>query len=482
MRARLVAVDLGASSGRVFSADIAPDSWSFRETSRFTNGVVPVGDTLYWDVLHLIAGVLDGLAVAGADAEVTAVGVDAWAVDYGLLDEDGSLMANPVSYRDGRTGRILHDVDTVSPPRERFARTGIATHTFNTIYQVAAERGSGRIQRAAALLLIPDLINYFLCGAIASELTNASTTQLLGIDGRWDEDLVALVGADTGLLGPLVAPGHRLAPVRASVASWTGLSSSPMVINVASHDTASAVVAVPASTDGFAFISSGTWSLVGVELERPVLSEEAFAATFTNERGIDGTFRFLHNVMGLWVLQECLRAWRRAGHEYDISELVAASAVETPLRSVIDMDAQRLLAPSDMPATIEVLCRETQQPAPSTPAQFVRCCLDSLAIAYRESVERASALAAVNVERIHIVGGGSQNRLLCQLTANACGVPVVAGPVEAAAIGNVLVQAREMAVLQGDRWSLRHFVRAHESLVTYTPDPAMAARYDAWRR
>ncbi len=475
-------MDLGASSGRVFSADVAPDSWSFSETSRFPNGVVPVGDTLYWDVLHLVAGVLDGLAVAGAHDEVTAVGVDAWAVDYGLLDEDGSLMANPVSYRDARTAGVLHDVDVASPPRDRFARTGIATQAFNTIYQVAAERRLGRIQRARALLLIPDLINYFLCGAIASELTNASTTQLLGIDGRWDEDLAALVGADAGLLGPLVAPGNRLAPVRTSVTSWTGLSSAPTVVNVASHDTASAVVAVPAETDGFAFISSGTWSLVGVELERPVLSEAAFAATFTNERGVDGTFRFLHNVMGLWVLQECQRAWRRGGHDYDVTELVAASAHETPLRSVIDMDDQRLLAPSDMPATIGALCRETQQPVPATPAQFVRCCLDSLAIAYRESIERASALAGVDVERIHIVGGGSQNRLLCQLTADACGVTVVAGPVEAAAIGNVLVQAREMAVLSGDRWSLRHFVRAHESLVTYTPDPVMAARFDAWRR
>ncbi|MEU4833968.1 rhamnulokinase family protein [Streptosporangium sp. NPDC023615] len=458
---RYAAVDLGASSGRVVVAEIGPDTLDLREAHRFANVPVRAGGTLYWDILHVYRGVLEGLRAAGP---VDGIGIDSWAVDYGLLDERGALLGNPVHYRDARTERANSDV----PFEELYARTGIARQPFNTIHQLAAEPG---LATAATLLLIPDLIAYWLTGRIGAELTNASTTQLLDARTRgWDPALAAGLGAAASILPPIRRPGEVIGPLLPEVAAETGLSPDTRVIAVGSHDTASAVAGVPAADERFAYISCGTWSLVGVELDQPMISEEGRRANFTNEAGIDGTVRYLRNVTGLWPLQECVRVWSAA----DLGELLEQAAREEPFRSVVDADDPVFHAPGDMPARIADFCRRAGQPVPDTRARTVRCVVDSLALAHRAAIDEALRLTGREVDTVHIVGGGSRNALLCRLTADACGLPVVAGPVEATSIGNVLVQARADGAVSGTLADLRALIRRSQPLERYEPRPEAA--------
>jgi rhamnulokinase len=328
------------------------------------------------------------------------------------------------------------------------------------VYQLVASLGSAQLAAAEHALLIPDLFGYWLTGEIGAELTNASTTGLLDVRARaWCTELVDQLGLPPRLLPPIRQPGTRIGTLRADVAAATGLPAEVPVFAVGSHDTASAVVAVPAPDDRFAFISSGTWSLVGVELDGPVTTDAARRANFSNELGVDGTVRFLRNVMGLWLLQECVRVWEQRGQPVDLDQLLAEAAHVEGGRSVVDPDRPHFLAPGDMPARLRAECAHTGQPEPRTPAQMVRCILDSLADAYRRTVRAAEELTGVAVEVVHVVGGGARNKLLCQLTADACELPVVAGPVEAAAIGNALVQARAGGVLDGELMDLRELVR-----------------------
>ncbi|HJP73780.1 MAG TPA: rhamnulokinase family protein [Pseudonocardiaceae bacterium] len=450
MSGLFAAVDLGASSGRVMLAEVGPDRLDLTEVHRFTNRPVRVSGTLYWDILGLYQGVLDGLRAAMAAAgRLDGIGIDSWAVDYGLLDGDGRLLGNPVHYRDGRTGNAI-EIESF------YATTGIAFQRFNTVFQLVAERES----RGRSALLIPDLIAFWLTGRPGTEITNASTTGLLDArSAEWAGAVAEAVGVDPGLFAPLRQPGELIGEVQAEV----GVAAGVPVYAVGSHDTASAVVGVPAEGASFAYVSSGTWSLVGVELAGPVLSEKARLAGFTNERGVDGTIRFLRNVMGLWLLQECQR-------ELGIDDLpgLLAQARDVPARrSLIDATDPRFLAPGGMPGRIAAACREAGQPEPATAAEFARCVLDSLAIAYRDAVEDAQRLSGRDVDVVHVVGGGSRNELLCQLTADACGLPVVAGPAEATALGNVLVQARAAGVISGDLAELRSLLRSTLSLRTY---------------
>ena len=461
-RKTVAAVDLGASSGRVMAARVGAGVVEMREAHRFENRPVRVGGTLHWDVLALYQGIVDGLRAAG---QVDSVGIDSWAVDYGLLDADGALLGNPVHYRDARTEGVAEQVWKTVPAEALYAITGLQYAPFNTLYQLIAARETAALASARQAMLIPDLMGYWLTGVAGTELTNASTTQLLDASSRgWSTDLAARLGVDVGLFPPLRQPGSRIGDLLPTVLEATGLRGPVPVTAVASHDTASAVVAVPAGAgERFAYISTGTWSLAGLELERPVLTEAGRTANFTNEAGIDGTVRYLRNIMGLWLLQECVREWGA-----ELPPLLAAAAELPALRSVIDAADPAFLPPDRMPERIRQACRTTGQPVPDTPPQITRCILDSLALAHRRAIQDAQRLADHPVDVVHIVGGGVHNTLLCQLTADACGLPVIAGPAEAAALGNVLVQARALGLV-GDRVEMRALLAKTQSLMRYEP-------------
>jgi rhamnulokinase len=447
------AVDLGASSGRVMVGRVGPGQIELVEKSRFANEPVRAGGTLHWDILSLYRGVLDGLRAAGP---VDSIGIDSWAIDYGLLDASGALLGNPVHYRDSRTDGVSARV----ADERLYEITGLQKLPFNTIYQLLAAAGTPQYEVAQQLLLIPDLLAYWLTGELGAEYTNASTTELVDVRTReWSWPLISEVGLRPSLFPPIRLPGS-------TIGSYRGTP----VVAVGSHDTASAVVGVPAADPNFAYISCGTWSLVGLELPRPVLTLASRAANFTNEGGVDETIRYLRNVMGLWPLQECMREWGSP----DISELLRSASREAPLRHVVDLDDPVFLPPGGMAGR---LTRAAGLGADADPAVVTRCILDSLALAHRKAVDQAQELAGRSVDAVHVVGGGARNELLCQLTADACGLPVLAGPVEATALGNVLVQARAAGVIGGDLAALRGILRETQQIVRYVPggDP------EAWR-
>ncbi|MGQ4432509.1 rhamnulokinase [Streptomyces sp. SAS_260] len=457
------AVDLGASSGRVMVGRVGPDSLELTEAHRFPNRPVRTPEGLRWDILALYAGVLDGLRAAGPALD--SVGIDSWAVDYGLLDADGALLGNPVHYRDARTEGVAEKVWATVPAGELYASTGLQYAPFNTLYQLRAARDSAQLAAAERLLLIPDLLSYWLTGEQGTELTNASTTQLVDPRTReWSYDIASRLGIDLGLFAPLRQPGDPAGVLRAEVLEETGLRGPVPVTVVGSHDTASAVAAVPAVEERFAYICTGTWSLVGLELDAPVLTEASRAANFTNELGLDGTVRYLRNIMGLWLLQECVRAWG----EPELGELLREAARVPALRSVVDAGDAGFLAPGRMPERIADACRASGQPVPESRGEITRCILDSLALAHRRAVGEARELAGHPVDVVHIVGGGTRNALLCQLTADACGLPVVAGPTEAAALGNVLVQARAHGLV-GDLAGMRRLLARTQPSTRYEP-------------
>jgi rhamnulokinase len=473
----VAAADLGASSGRVMLGRVAGGQVDLVEVHRFPNRPVQVGPTLHWDVLDLYRGVLDGLRAAAqqADGGLDSIGIDSWAIDYGMLDASGALLGNPIHHRDARTDGVMDQVFAKVPAAEIYAVTGLQFLQINTLYQLVASAGTPQFAAARQLLLLPDLLAYWLTGARGAEVTNASTTQLLDVRTRaWATDLMERLGIPSGLFPPLREPGEVIGTLQSSAQQGTGLSGDVPVTAVGSHDTASAVVGVPANDDRFAYISCGTWALVGVELPAPVLSAESRLANFTNELGVDGTVRYLRNVMGLWLLQESLRVWEQQGSGADLGSLLAEAARAPALRAVVDPNDQAFLPPGDMPSRIAEACHRTGQPVPDDPAQVVRCITDSLALAFRHTVREAQRLADREVDVVHMVGGGARNALLCQLTADACGLPVVAGPVEATALGNVLVQARALGAVSGGLDVLRGVVRDAERRQRYEPsgDPA----------
>lgn len=475
--ARVAAVDLGASSGRVMLGVVDHERLELTELVRFVNRPVRAAGTLYTDILSLWTGTLDGLrAAARQSGGLDGIGVDSWAVDYGLLDEAGALLGNPVHYRDERTDGVA-DKTLVEVGAERlYQLNGLQFLPLNTVFQLAAARGSAQLAAAHRLLLVPDLFGYWLTGQQGAELTNASTTGLLDVRSRtWSREVTDAVGLDPGLLPELREPGTRLGELLPEVLDTTGLAGPVPVWAVGSHDTASAVVGVPAERESFAYVSCGTWSLVGLELVEPVLTEDSRRANFTNELGIDGTVRYLRNVMGLWILQEALRTWEVAGTPADLPTLLAEAGRVPALTVVVDPDDPVFLPPGDMAARIEQVCRRTGQRPPQSRAETVRCVLDSLALAYRRAVDDARRLSGRDVDVIHLVGGGSRNELLCQLTADACGLPVEAGPVESAALGNVLVQARALGAAPDDLPGLRRLLRATQDVRRYEPAGDQAA-------
>jgi len=479
---RVAAVDLGATSGRVMAAEVGPDTLRLEEVHRFPNGGVPVRGSLLWDVVGIHREVLAGLRKVALGGRLDGIGIDSWAVDYGLLDRDGELLGNPYSHRDARTAGVPERVAATVDPAELYAVSGLQELPFNTIFQLVAARGTAALEAAETLLLLPDLLTYWLTGEVGAERTNASTTGLYDVrSGAWSVELAERLALPWRILPPLRDAGSVVGPVLPAVGETIGEPGVP-VIAVGSHDTASAVVGVPAGPSTgesrFAYISSGTWSLVGLELDRPVLDEAARLADFTNEGGVDGTIRFLKNVMGLWVLSESVRTWAAQGLTADLPTLLSGAAHAEPLRTVVDIDDASLLPPGDMPERLRALARAAGEPVPESPGEVVRTILDSLALAYRRNVRLAAELAGQDVEVVHVVGGGSQNALLCQLTADACGVPVLAGPAEAAALGNALVQARTLSRSRGgddlpDLAAMRALVRRTHDVTRFDPRPGL---------
>jgi len=451
MTAAVAAVDLGATSGRVMLGYVGHDELRLVPVARFPNNPVRVIDGLHWNILELYRNVVVGLASAvREEPDVRSIAVDSWAVDYALLRGD-RMLGNPYHYRDARSAAGVDATHALVGPAELYAANGLQFLPFNTLYQLAAEHLQGGLDQADSLLLVPDLVNFWLTGARRAEVTNASTTGLLDVHTTaWNDALIERLELPRDILPELISPGSTVGTLLPAVADEIGASRSLAVSAVGSHDTASAVVAVPATEGDFAYISSGTWSLVGVELEHPVVSEAARAAGFTNEGGVDGRIRFLQNVSGLWLLSESVRTWERGGEQIDLPTLLSAAAAVTAPVSVFDAGDPRFIAPGDMPARIIEWCTEHGVPAPQTRAEVTRSILESLADAYARSLEAAATLSGTSIRAIHVVGGGSQNALLCQLTADRTGLPVLAGPSEATAIGNVLVQARAQGIVAGD--------------------------------
>ncbi len=468
---QLLAFDLGAESGRGVLGRFDGQRLTLEVVHRFPNGPVRTLDTLHWDVLHLWTEMLTTLRKTAADhGGVDAVGVDTWGVDFALLGRGGTLLGNPRHYRDPHTEAIMDAAFARVPRAEVFQQTGIQFMRFNTLFQLLALQRdrSPLLDAAEALLLMPDLFHFWFTGVKANEFTNVSTTQMHDPTAKgWAYGLLQRFGLPTHILGTIVQPGTVLGPLRTSIASDTGVSPVP-VIAPASHDTGAAVAAVPAGPGSWAFLSSGTWSLMGVELPGPLINDQTAAINFTNEGGVGGTIRLLKNIMGLWLVQECRRVWEKAGKNYGYDELTRLAEAAPPFASLVNPDDAVFILPPNMPAALADFCRRTGQPAPAEPGAVVRCALESLALRYRWVFERLEELVDRRLEVIHVVGGGSQNAILNQFTADACARPVHAGPAEATAIGNVLVQALGLGLV-GSLAEARSVVRQSFEVKVYEP-------------
>lgn len=471
---RFVGVDLGAGSGRVMLGLLADGRLRIEEVHRFENDPVRVQGTLYWDLMGLLRNAERGIAEAArrVGGEIHGIGVDTWGVDFGLLDRAGGILAPPVHYRDQRTEGLMDEVFAKIPRAEVFDETGIQFMPFNTLYQVAAvkKRTPEVLDAAGTMLLMADLLHYHLTGRAVAELTLTTTSQMWNPrTNAWSGRIADALGIPTHIFPEVVQPGTTLGPLREDIARDSGVAGRPPVIATASHDTGSAIAAVPyGGTGSWAYLSSGTWSLLGVELPAPKIGPEALAHNFTNEGGIAGTSRFLKNINGLWLLQECRRRWMRDGQDIDHSRIVSMAEESGSAESFILPGAPEFFAPADMPEAIRSFCRSTGQKAPETKGAIARTALESLALAYRDVIEEIETVTASKVDVLHIVGGGVRNELLNQLAADACGVPVLAGPVEATVMGNILIQAMGTGDV-GSVAELRAIVRDSVDLLEYQP-------------
>ncbi len=477
----LAAIDLGASSARVVAGRSECGRLVVEEVARVANVPVRLPDGLHWDLLGIYSGMLDGLARLSREhgRPPTSIGIDGWAVDYGLLDAGGRLLGPPYHYRDGRTSGKVDEAERVLGRETLYDVTGIQVMSINTVFQLLAERETAAYSAASRLLLLPDLVAFLLTGEARLERTNAATTQLVDVHtGELASDLVDRLGLRADLFAPFVEPGQHVGTVLPEIAAHAGIPGRPEVVAVASHDTASAVLAVPAATDDFAYVVSGTWSLVGLELDSPRTDSASRAANFSNEAGLDGTVRFLKNVMGHWMLQECERAWRREGHARETRTLLDAARSCPPFACVVDTSDVRFAVPGDMPGLVRRCCAELGEPVPVVDAALVRCILDSMAIAIARALDEGARLARRDVATVHLVGGGAASVLVPELVAAATGRDVVAGPVEASAIGNLLVQLRASGAV-ASRAEMRDVVRRSFATTRVRPDAGLR---DAARR
>jgi rhamnulokinase len=466
-----LAFDLGAESGRAVLGKLDGGRLSVRELHRFPNTPVRLFGHYHWNIFTLFEEMKKAMKACAAEVPSgpASIGVDTWGVDFGLLARDGSILGLPFCYRDLRTQGVMEEFLKLVPPEELYEATGIQFMPFNTLFQIYSmvRDHSPVLDAASDLLFMPDLMNYFLTGKKASEFTMATTSQIFDPRKRtWSRGLFQAMGLSKRLLQDVLEPGTVLGPLLPDLARETGLKDIP-VVATASHDTGAAVAAVPAKGRNWAYISSGTWSLVGVEERAPIITREALERNFTNEGGVAGTIRFLKNVTGLWLIQQCRKAWERT-RAYSYDELTRLAAAATPFQALIDPDAPEFLHPPDMPEAVRAYCRKTRQAPPASEASLVRSIFESLALKYRLVIDQMENVVGQPIERVHIIGGGSQNRLLCQFAANATGRPVSAGPAEATAVGNILVQAMALKSV-GSHDDLRKIVRESFEPLDYEP-------------
>lgn len=475
---RFLAFDLGAESGRGVLGRFDGERLVLEELHRFPNGGVRVLDSLHWDVLRLWSEMKAALSIcAQNNIDLSGIGIDTWGVDFGLLGRDDVLLGFPYHYRDSRTDGILEEAFHRLPRSTLFERSGCQFLQINTLYQLLSMvlHKSPLLDIAETFLMIPDLFNFWLTGRKACEFSNATTTQFYDPRGKgWSKEICDTLALPYEILPEIVQPGTQLGALLPSVAAETGLPEIP-VIAPACHDTGSAVAAVPARGADWAYISSGTWSLMGIEVIEPIVTDQALALNFTNEGGVEGTFRFLKNIMGLWLVQECRRTWAQAGDEISYPEMTQLAENAKPFTALIDPDADIFLPPGDMPSRIVDYCKRTEQIPPSDVGEILRCALESLALKYRWVLEKLEAVRGRSIDVIHIVGGGAQNQTLCQFTADATRTSVIAGPVEATAVGNIAVQAIACGLI-GSISDAREVVHGSFSVVTY--EPQNFARWD----
>jgi rhamnulokinase len=474
-RPSFLAFDLGAESGRAMLGQFDGERVRLSQVHRFPNGPVRLPDGLHWDVLRLWTEIKKGLALAieAHGAGLAGVGLDTWGVDFGLLDRDGVLLSNPYHYRDDRTDGMVEEAFRRVPRAEIFEYTGIQFMQLNSLYQLLAMvvNDSPVLGIADTFLTMPDLFNYWFTGRKVCEFSNATTTQCYDPrTGDWAWPLLERLGIPSHIFPEIVPTATVLGELLPAVVEEVNapeLAGLP-VIAPACHDTGSAVAAVPAAGADFVYISSGTWSLMGAELQEPAINEKSLAFDLTNEGGVGGTFRFLKNIMGLWLVQECRRTWAREGEVFSYDELTQMAAEAVPLQALVDPDHAEFLKPGDMPSRMRAFCEKTGQPVPQSNGEVVRCALESLALKYRWILERLEEILGRRLEPIHIVGGGSQNRLLNQFAADATGRVVVTGPVEATAVGNVIVQMMALGQI-GSLEEGRRIVRNSFEVATYEP-------------
>lgn len=466
-----LAFDLGATSGRSVLTTLRNGKFEIREITRFPNAVMELHGKYYWDVFSLFKSLKQALTTCAKDKiNIDSIGIDTWGVDFAYIGKDGSILGLPRAYRDPYTDGIPETYFNLISRDEVYQRTGIQIMNFNTLFQLYAAKQEGYtpLNEACEILFMPDLLSYMLTGIKICEYTDASTSQLLNpLTKQFESRLLEAVGLPASLLKSPVMPGTFIGNLTDSIAAETGIGKVP-VVAVAGHDTASAVVAVPANNCNFAYLSSGTWSLMGIEVDHPVITDQTYKMNFTNEGGIEGTTRLLKNITGMWLLEQCRNEWEKAGYAYTYPEIVEMAAQATPFRSLVNPDDPSFANPVSMPEAIATYCRNTRQPIPETHAEYIRCIFESLALRYNQVINMLKEIAPFPIEKLHVIGGGSKNNLLNQFTANAIGLPVVAGPSEATAIGNSMVQARSAGIV-ADRWEIRCLITASIETETFYP-------------
>ncbi len=481
---KMLAIDLGASSGRGIVGSFDGEKLTLRENHRFSNDPMYVNGRFTWDILRIYFEIKNSITKTIIDGDdIASMGIDTWGVDYGMVDKNGRLMANPIHYRDTRTENVTDYVKNFVSSEEIYNVTGIQAIDFNTLNQLAVEKRDNAegFDRADKILFIPDLLNYFLTGKMATEYTIASTGMILDANSRKiSSELISKLGIPESKFAPMVEPGTNLGALLPSITDEVG-KNRIQVYTTASHDTASAVIAVPATDKDFIYISSGTWSLMGAELDAPLINDATRAANLTNEGGAMGTIRFLKNIMGLWIIQESRRQWKREGKDYSFAQMEAWAKECTPFRSLINVDYKSFGTPGNMPEKIREYCRMTGQPVPESVGEIVRCIYESLALKYRYTVDTIGQLRGKPATMINVVGGGTKDKFLSQMTADACGIPVCAGPEEATAIGNLIMQCIAQGAIK-DLAEAREVVANSFEMKHYQPCTEREAWDEAYAR